>query len=242
MPTGYTYSTYVAELARLVVVDATDANFLAELPAVIDYAELRICQDLDLLYTVTSTSTYAFTANQRTLTIDTNPKSPAFVTIQQLNVLTPAGTSDPNLATRNPCLPVTKEFLDMVWPSASGAGLPTWFAMLNQSNIIVGPWPGSNYSVELVGTTRPAPLSASNTTTFISLNLPSLMMMASMIYMSGYQRNFGRQSDDPQMAVSYESQYQALLATALKEEVRKKFLSTGYTSMSPSPTATPART
>ena len=32
-----------------------------------------------------------------------------------------------------------------------------------------------------------------------------------MIYVSAYQRDFGRQSDDPQMALSYESQYQALL-------------------------------
>ena len=65
--------------------------------------------------------------------------------------------------------------------------------------------------------------------------------MASMIYISGYQRNFGRQSDDPAMAQSYESQYQALLKSAVTEEVRKKYESAGWTSESVSPVSTPTR-
>jgi hypothetical protein len=67
------------------------------------------------------------------------------------------------------------------------------------------------------------------------------MIMASMIYVSGYQRNFGRQSDDPAMAQSYESQYQALLKGAIVEEYRKKFESGGWTSMSPAVVSTPSR-
>jgi hypothetical protein len=65
--------------------------------------------------------------------------------------------------------------------------------------------------------------------------------MASMIFVSGYQRNFGRQSDDPAMSQSYESQYQALLRGATVEEYRKKFAASGWTSISPSPVATPGR-
>jgi hypothetical protein len=65
--------------------------------------------------------------------------------------------------------------------------------------------------------------------------------MASMIYVSAFQRNFGRQSDDPAMAQSYESQYQALLKGATIEEYRKKFQGSGWTSMSPSPIASPSR-
>ena len=65
--------------------------------------------------------------------------------------------------------------------------------------------------------------------------------MASMIFISGYQRNFGRQSDDPQMAQSYESQYLALLKGATVEEYRRKFQASGWTSNSPSPVATSGR-
>jgi hypothetical protein len=83
---------------------------------------------------------------------------------------------------------------------------------------------------------------ASNaSTTFISLYLPDVFIMASMIYISAYQRNFGRANDDPQMAVTYESQYQALLKSALVEEARKQFQSSGWASQSPATVATPSR-
>ena len=65
--------------------------------------------------------------------------------------------------------------------------------------------------------------------------------MASMIYISAYQRNFGRASDDPQMAMTYESQYQALLKSAVVEEARKKFDASGWSSQSPATVATPSR-
>jgi len=101
--------------------------------------------------------------------------------------------------------------------------------------------PDASYRVEVVATYRPNSLSASNTTTFISQYFPDLLIMASMIYISAYQRNFGRQSDDPQMAQSYESQYQALLKSATVEEARKKFEGPGWTSRSPTPIASPTR-
>jgi hypothetical protein len=43
------------------------------------------------------------------------------------------------------------------------------------------------------------------------------------------------------MAVSYESQYQALVKSATVEEFRKKFQAGGWSSMSPAVVATPGR-
>jgi hypothetical protein len=43
------------------------------------------------------------------------------------------------------------------------------------------------------------------------------------------------------MAITYESQYQALLRSALMEENRKKFEAAAWSSQSPSPVATPTR-
>jgi hypothetical protein len=106
---------------------------------------------------------------------------------------------------------------------------------------LLGPYPDAAYQVEIVGTIRPDSLSATNTTTFISLYLPDLFIMASMIYVSAYQRNFGRQNDDPQMAQSYETQYKTLLQSALMEENRKKFEAAAWSSQSPSVAATPTR-
>jgi len=84
-------------------------------------------------------------------------------------------------------------------------------------------------------------LSSTNTTTFISLYLPDLFLMASMIFVSGFQHNFGRQSDDPAMAQSYEGQYKTLLTGAMIEEARKKFQASAWSSMSPPVAASPTR-
>lgn len=107
--------------------------------------------------------------------------------------------------------------------------------------IEVAPTPDSNYPVRVTGTVRPLSLSVNNTTTYISLYLPDLFIMASMIYISAYQRNFGRANDDPQMAVTYESQYNALLKGAVVEEARKKFQSSAWAAYSPAQVATPTR-
>lgn len=234
---GLTYATYKTALATLSVVPETDANWLSILPDTIDYAELRIYRDLDLLSTVTTNTSYSTATNASKVTLAEG----TFVTLQNVNVITPAGTADPDAGTRVPLLPVSKEYIQYAWPSSSNAGVPAYFAMQNERSFTLGPWPNATYTLEIIGTIRPATLSAVNTTTFISQYLPDLFLMASMIFISGYQRNFGRQSDDPQMAQSYESQYMALLKGATVEEYRKKFAASAWTSNSQSPVATPTR-
>lgn len=234
---GLTYSTFKTQLAALAVVPETDPNFLIILPDAISYAELRLCRDVDFLSTVQANTDYSTTDGKSTLIIN----SGVFVTLQNINLITPAGTLIPDQGTRNPLLPTSKEFLQYCWPSASNKALPKYFAMIKDTQIALGPWPDAAYLVEILGTIRPETLSDTNQTTFISQYLPDIFLMAAMIYISGYQRNFGRQSDDPQMAQSYEQQYQLLLAGCVKEEYRKKFAASAWTSQSSSPVATPAR-
>lgn len=256
MTTGLTYAQYLTQIATLAVVSETDANFLEILPQAITYAENRMYRDIDFMFTSTSLhgTTFALTAGNRNLSfnIDLSANSDAgsgtFVVSDQINLLldsagAAAATTNPDLCVRCPLLPTTKEFLDAVYGSSLTANRaqPRYFVPFNETLFYVGPVPDTNYNVEVVGTFRPNSLSATNTTTFISLYLPDVFIMASMIYISGYQRNFGRANDDPQMAVSYESQYQALLKSAMVEEGRKKFESSGWSSQSPAPAATPSR-
>lgn len=243
---GLTYDTYKTQIAEMAVVSKTDPNFLAILPMMIDYASLRICRDLDLMFTSVSLhgADFKLTAGNRNLSFPQNfSDGSSFVVSEQINVILPAGEMNPDAGERSPMLPVTKEFLDAVY----GSSLPDYrarpfnFAPFNETLFFVGPVPDVDYYVEVVGTIRPAPLSATVTETFISQYLPDLLIMASMVYISAYQRNFGRQSDDPQMAQSYEGQYQTLLKSAGVEEARKKFESSGWTSQSPATAATPTR-
>lgn len=235
-------TSYITQIATMAVVPETNAEFLTILPQMIAYAELRMYRDLDFLFTSGSSTDYSLTAGSRVLNVPagTFPDG-TLVVPEQINVITPAGTSNPDLGTRVPLLPTTKEFLDAVYGSSSTTGIPQYWVPFDNYTFLVGPYPDASYTVELVGTYRPASLSSTNLTTFISLNLPDIMIMASMVYISAYQRNFGRASDDPQMAMTYESQYQALLKGAAVEEARKKFEASGWSSQSPSPFSTPTR-
>lgn len=256
MTTGLTYSQYVTQIATLAVVAETDPAFVTILPQMITYAENRMYRDIDFMFTSTSLHGVSFvlTPGNRNLSfsIDLSTNSDAqagtFVVSEQINLLTdasgnPAATTNPDACVRVPLLPTTKEFLDAVYGSSLTAnrGQPKYFVPFNETLFFVGPVPDQAYPVEVVGTYRPNSLSATNTTTFISLYLPDVFIMASMIYISAYQRNFGRQSDDPAMAQSYESQYKALLQSAIVEEARKKFDAAGWSSQSPATVATPTR-
>jgi hypothetical protein len=243
---GLTYATYKTQIAEMAVVAEDDVNFLSILPSMIDYATLRINRDLDLLDTSVALhgAGYKVTAGNRNLSFSQNfVDGSYFVVSEQINLITPVGQTDPDTGTRVPLLPATKEFLDAVFGSSLSAnrGQPKYFAPFNDTLFLVGPVPDAEYYVEVVGTIRPAPLSATVTSTFISQYLPDLLIMASMIYISAYQRNFGRQSDDPQMAQSYENQYQVLLKSATVEEARKKFEGAAWSSQAPATVSSPTR-
>lgn len=236
---GLTYNTFVTSLANMISVDPTDDGFVAALPNIIDDAEQRLYRELDLLSTVV-TATEVMTASSRRFTLPTT--SGTFVVVEEMNAITPAGTTDPEAGTRVPMLPVSKEYLDAVYPSVAGAGVPTNFAPISQQDWIVGPWPDAAYTIEVVGTIRPAPLSSSNQTTFLSQYLPDVFLAAALVFSAGYQQNFSSMGDNPQQSVTWESHVQKLIDSAKVEEIRKKFGSQGWSSKSPDPIATPPRT
>lgn len=236
----YTYATYQTALAQLMVVpnaNVSDPNFVAILPSIIDYAEQRIYRELDVL-AATLAQTVTATASKRFLSLA--GLASLFVTVEDVNIITPVSQTVPDSGTRNQCRPVSKEYLDAVWNSATGATVPTEFAMITNESLILGPWPDQAYTVEIVGKIRPLPLYTPSQSegTFLSLYLPDLFMAASMVFASGYQKNFGSQADNPQMAMSWETQYLKLYASANSEETRKKFH--GWAMASSEPTPAPA--
>lgn len=237
MTTGLTYATYKTQIATMAVVEENDPAFVTILPQMITYSENRIYRDLDFLFTSISNTSFSCTVGSRSIAVPAG----TFVVPEQINLITPAGTSNPDNGTRVPLLPTTKEFLDAVYGNSQSKSAPKYFCPFDDYTFLLGPYPDQAYTVEIVGTYRPESLSASNTSTFISLYLPDLMIMASMIYVSAYQRNFGRANDDPQMAITYESQYQVLLKSAMLEENRKKFEAAAWSSQGPSAAATPTR-
>lgn len=235
-----TYTQYVADLANLLVVPTGDAGFQTVLPNIIDDAEQRLYRELDLLNTEVRDSSSAVSTGTRTFNLPTSVGT--FLVTDQINIITPAGTVNPENGSRNPLTPTSKEMLDFLWPSSSGSTVPIYFAMISQTTVILAPWPDQAYQAEVVGTQRPAPLTSSNTTTLLSWYFPDLMIAASMVFAAGYQKNYGQGVDDPKMAVTWESHLNTLLESAETEEQRKKFNQAGWSSKQPAPSATPPRT
>lgn len=245
---SYNYSQYVATLQSLLVAQDTQgqANLNAMLPNIIDYAEQRIYRELDLLTTVTPL-TSTTTANTRSIAV---PAS--VIVLQSLNVITPANTApDSNGATRNPVRRASVECINYAWPGStvtSGTpSVPEYYALMNTNGAftstastqtaLLAPAPDSTYVVEFIAIIRPAALSATNVYTFLTVVLPDLFLAASMVFAAGYQRDYGQQSDDPQLAQSWENQYQLLKASANIEELRKKAQSAEWESFTPTPIA-----
>jgi hypothetical protein len=233
-----TYTSYVAQVSNLMVQSPTDPNFLTMLPGMIDYSEQRIYRELDLLVTRDQDNATFLSSGNRLVTLasSTGP----FIVVEQISVITPvtAGTSN---GTRNPLTRVTKEFMDFAWPNSSNTGVPIYYTTIDNLTFVMGPAPNAGYLLEVTATTRPTPLSASNSSTFLTTFLPDVFMAASMVFATAYQRDFGAMVDDPQRAASWESQYKILKESANLEELRKRFMGPAWQAMTPSPVATPAR-
>lgn len=227
---------------------STVNDFNNILPRCIEFAEDMMLRDadLDFLQVRTTDATTATTSGSRTLTVA------AAVTVPfTLNLISPAGQTSPEAGTRNPVQRVSIDFLNALYPAASGTGntgLPKYFAITDNAlatsvnlQARLAPTPDGAYQAEWYGQTKPAPLSATNTSNFLTLNVPDLYISASMVFMSGYQRNFGAQADDPKMAVSWTAVYQEQKRGAAIEQARIKAQSAGWTAYAPTPNATPPR-
>lgn len=230
------YTDYVATIANLMATDATNTNFLQIFPSAQFYAEDRIYRELDPL-AAQVVDTGAVSANVRNFTLPSNLGK--FVVIRGINIFTPVSTT----TTRNPVTPASLDYINVAWPSETSPSVttvPTNFAVLQQESdgdtvITFGPSPGAAFNVEVIGMIQPAALSDANPTNYLSIKLPDLLVAATMIYMSAYQKNFGAQSDDPRQAQSWEDQYTKLFASAAMVEGRKKFSAVSWTSESPQP-------
>ncbi len=233
-----TYNTFVSGLANLIVVPVDDVGYVTALPNIIDDAEQRLYRELDLLDTIVRASG-PLIANNRNFTLPTS--AGRFVVVEEMNIITPSSVTDPELGARNPLLPVSKEYLDAVYPSVAGAGVPSLMAPISSQGWVLGAWPDAAYTVEVVGTIRPAPLSASNQTTLLSTYLPDVFMAAALVFSAGYQLNFSAGADNPQAGMTWESHVAKLLDSAKVEAFRQKFASQSWSSKIPDPISTPPR-
>jgi len=226
-----------------------DAPLQQLIPQILAYAEGRIARDLDLLSSQTS-NTYTLTAGQAVFPVPVGD----FWTIQTAEIVQIAGGQVVNSW---PLTFVSKEFIQNCYGGLAQSDTPKFAALYGDqfgseqntnTNILLGPPPSYAFSLRLTGTAFPPSLytnasagPADSTYTYISQYYPDLLVMASMIFISAYQRNFSSTSDDPQMGQTYEKQYQALRLGAVDVENRRKTQGSGWSAYSTPVSATPTR-
>jgi len=226
-----------------------DAPLQTVLPQILSYAEARIQRDIDALQ-ARSSNTYALTVSNNLLQIPVND----FLVIETLEW---TQVSNNVVVNSTPLIQVSKEFIQNCYSGVFSTGMPKYYAMYGDNfgdgantnvNVLLGPAPNFAYPVRVTGVIRMPSLYqfasaglANTSYTYISEWLPDLLLTASMVFISAYQRNFSANSDDPGMPVNYEKQYRTLLAGAIAEENRKKGLGSGYSAYSTPVTATPTR-
>lgn len=240
-----TYSSFVSEIATLTAITSSvlvngDGNFSGIMPALIDYAEGRLYRELDLVSASVTDTSVTCTSGVRTISLST--VQGAMLAIDSVNLLTSAGATS-SYATRVPLTPASKAVVDTIYPSAtsSNCGQPEFFARIGDTMLILGPTPDQAYGTEVTATIRPDPLSVSNSSTWLTQNVPELMVAAGMIFAAGHMRDFGAQADDPKMAQSWEGQYGNLMKSASVDSMRQKFEASAWTAQAPSPLANPPR-
>jgi hypothetical protein len=224
---SYTYTTFVTALSVEMVVPTFDTDFISALPQIIDDAEQRCYRELDLLGTIVRDTTGVTVANSRNFALPSSLGR--FVVVEGVNAI-------PSTTNRIPLVAISREAMDMFWPSelaTSAAAYPTNFAMVTDQTLLLGPAPGSIMPMEIIGTIRPNALSADNPTSFLSLYLSDLFFAAAMVAAAGYMKNYGAQADEPKMAMSWEQMFQTRLQSASREEARKKYGSSSWTSKAP---------
>src|ERR1700744_2588471 len=186
------------------VVQFVDPPLQAIVPAILNYAELRINRDLDCLSSQTS-NIYTLTAAQNVFPLPVND----FVTVQTLEIVY---LSNGVVVDSCPLLPVSKEFIQNCYGGMFSANAPKYYAMYGDNfgdeqdsvtNILFGPAPNYAYCLRVTGTAYAPSLyqsasagPADSVYTYISAYYPDMLILASMIYISAYQRNWSSASDD----------------------------------------------
>lgn len=220
------------------------ADFNALIPRAIEFTENLMYRDPDLDFPNTTDvdNSASFTAGNRLLTIPGN-----IIIVEQLAAWTPVGSTSAN-GTRVQYWPASLDVINQAWPQQSQTAAPNpngpgpYFYMISDTQVAVAPTPDQNYAAEFTGVIRPAPLAQSATATdYLTNKYPDLYLAASMIFWAGVMKDYGQASDDPRLAVSWESVYRNQKSGAVAETARQMAMAAGWTSQTNAPLATPSR-
>jgi hypothetical protein len=101
--------------------------------------------------------------------------------------------------------------------TAVPSGIPKYYSVWDQNTFYVAPTPNANFTVELGYIYRPAQLSSTNTTTWISNNAPEALLYACLIQAYSYTKG------PPEMLQYFNQSYQqAIQGLGIEQQGRRR--------------------
>ena len=209
-----TYSELVTQIREYT---ETDSNVLTTtiVNDFIEHAELKIFRQVDLdvfrkYKTATLTAGDAFISMPGAIPTD-------FEYARYINIFGTSGLSGSSLTANE------RVFLDKRDPSfmneyrsdRTATGVPKYYANWDNDTILLAPAPNAAYTIELAYNAIPTGLSSSNTTTWVSNNMPTLLLYACLTEAFKFLKN-------PNMASMYAQSYQELLTPLAAEQVGRR--------------------
>lgn len=238
--------TILAEQAIAPAYSLTDVpDFSNTLPQAIAYAEGRIYRESPFLAQRVQNSQFSTINGVRS--VDYSTASPLILVVEGIALITPAA-SLPAAGTRQPFDLTSLDVIDLIWPQESVVVDPSTIqsgrmvANKDDHTLVLAPTPNGAYKVEITALVQPLPLSATTTVTYLSTVYPDVMLSAAMIFVSGFLRDYGAQSEDLRTGLSWETLYTTQSKGMIGEEQRRRTAGTGWSPNLPTPLANPQRT
>jgi hypothetical protein len=170
----------------------------------ITMAENRILRDIDL-DVFKKEATTNFLANSRFL------PAPSDILTHRYMMVTSEDGDQTFLEFRD------NSFLKEYWPDYTETGVPKYYGVWNEDNFYIAPTPATGLVVQLGYIYRPAQLSATNTSTWVSTNAPEALLYACLIQAYSYTKG------PLEMIQYFENSYkQAIQGLGIEQQGRRR--------------------
>jgi len=159
-----------------------DSEFTAEIDNFITFAESRLFRDAPFLPIFKSTDTGTMSTSNESITLASTTRTIRAMTIT-------ISSSEVPLYQR------TDSFLRDFAPTPGDTGQPKFYNRNSETTVIVAPVPDSDYAYTLLVTKQPTGLSSGNTTTWLSVNVPDILLFACMVRAMGFTKNHVKRAE-----------------------------------------------
>lgn len=199
-----TYAELIASLQLWV--ESNETSMVAELDFIIELAEKRIYRSIDL---ENGWKYSSVAASQGTELVALPSDS---VVIRQVEYVV-TGTN-----ARTALLQKDVSFIHDYTGDITAEGVPRYYAHYDDTQILVGPSPDATASTfEIAHTYRPTQLSGSQTTTWLSLEAPDVLLYACLKELATFLK------EEPDMIANYDKMYiEAFQGSMLEENFRNR--------------------